>query len=84
MVGPALLFGVDLINAPGCPAMHRGIDITKLPLIGRQLPVGVHVPFTRHQIQLSFGKIGIDQRKGDAVKGQIPGRVPGILAYVGH
>ena len=64
--------------------MHRRIDVTKLPFIGRQLSIGMHVPLAGHQIQLPFGKIGIHQRKGDAVKGQIPGGIPGVLPFVGH
>ena len=40
----AVAFLVDFVDAPGCPGMHRRVDITKGPLVRRNLSVGVHVP----------------------------------------
>ena len=31
-----LLLRVDFVNPPGRPGMHRWIDVTKFPFIGRQ------------------------------------------------
>ena len=83
-VGSAALFGVDFVDAPGGPSMYRRIDIAKGPFIGRQLAVGVHIPFAGHQFELAFGEIGVDQHQGQAVKGQIPGGEPGVFPLVGH
>ena len=44
----------------------------------------MHVPFTRKEFQLALGKIGIDQRQRDAVEGEIPGGIPGVLPLIGH
>ncbi len=64
--------------------MDRRIDVAERPFVGRQLAVGMHVPLARHQQELFFGEVGVDERQGDAVKRQIPSRVPGILPLVRH
>ena len=66
------------------PGVHRRIDVAKIPFIGRDLAVGVHVALAQHQLQLLLAEVGIDQRQRDDVKGEVPGRVPGILPLVGH
>ena len=78
----ALLF--DFVNAPGRPGVHRRIDVAERPLVGRHLAVRMHVPFARHEQELLLGEIGIDERERDAVKGEIPRRVPGIFPFVRH
>ena len=83
-VGPTLLFGVDLVDPPGRPGVHRRIDVAQFPFVGRQRPVGMHVPFAGHQTQLALCKARIHQGQRDRVKGQIPGRVPRVLPLVRH
>ena len=80
----AALLAVDLEHAPGGPGVDRRVDVAEGPFVGRQLAVGVHVPFARKQDQLLLGELGIDQRQRDAVKGQVPGGIPGIFPLVGH
>ena len=55
-------FLLDLVDAPCGPGMHRRVDVAEGPFIGRQLPVGMHVPLAQHQQQLLLGEIRIDQR----------------------
>ena len=83
-VGHAAALLVDLVNAPGGPGVHRRIDVAERPLVGRQLAVGMHVPFAQQQDELLLGELGIDQRQRHAVEGQVPGGVPGILPLVRH
>jgi hypothetical protein len=44
----------------------------------------MHIPFAQEQDELRLGKIRVDQGQGNAVKGQIPGRIPGVFPFVGH
>ena len=64
--------------------MHRWVDLAEIPLIGRELAVGVQVIPTQQQRQLLLAKILIDQGDDKRVEGQVPGRVPGILPFVRH
>src|SRR5215468_10121465 len=41
---PSLLLALDLEDAPGRPPLQRWIHVVKIPFVGRQLSVGVHVP----------------------------------------
>ena len=75
---------VDFVDTPCGPGMHRRIHIAERPLVCRQLSVGMHVPLAQHQHELFLGEIGIDQRQRDAMKSQIPCRIPRILPLVGH
>ena len=77
-----LLF--DLIDSPCRPSMNWRVHVAKGPFVSRNLSVGMHVPFSRHQHQLFFSEYWIDQCKGYAVESQIPSRVPWILPLVGH
>ena len=49
-----------LVDAPACPGMHRRIDVRKVELVGRDLPIGVHVPLAQQQQQLLFGEVRIE------------------------
>ena len=82
--GRRRLLAVDLEHPPRGPGVDRRVDVAEGPLVGRELPVGVHVPLARQQHELLLGELGIDQRQRDAVERQVPGRVPGILPLVRH
>ena len=56
---------LDLVHAPRRPGVHRRIHVAERPLVGRQLPVRMHVPFAQQQDELLLGKIRIDQRQRD-------------------
>src|SRR5207253_2252806 len=63
VVGAAAHTPIDLEHAPGSPGMDRRIDVAEVPLVCRQLSVGVHVPLASHQQQLGLGEAGVDQRQ---------------------
>ena len=44
----------------------------------------MHIPLAQHQRKLIFGEIGIYERKRNAMKREIPGRIPRIFPFVGH
>ena len=64
--------------------VHGRIDVTEVPLVGRNLPVRVQVIVAQHEIELLFGEVAIDDHERDRVEGQIPGGEPGILPLVRH
>ncbi len=72
-VGLAAALAIDLVNAPRRPGVHRRIDVAEVPLVGRHLAVGVHVPFAQQQHQLLLGELRIDQREGQAMERRVPG-----------
>ena len=80
----AMQFLFDLIDTPRCPSMNGWVHVAERPFISRDLPVGVHVPFARHQDQLFFGKHRIHLRNRNAMECEIPSRVPRVLPLVGH
>ena len=84
LVSLALLPFLQAVREDRRPGVDRRIDVAEIPLVGRNLAVGVHVPLAQHQLQLLLAEIRIDERQCDHVKGQIPGRVPGILPLVRH
>ena len=63
--------------------MDRWVDIAEVPLVGRDLAVGVHVLFADREIELLLGEVGIDQQS-DSVEGQVPRRVPRVFPLVRH
>ena len=73
-----------LEDTPAGPGVDRRIDITEIPLIRRQLAVGMKVAFPGKQQQLLLGEIGVDQGQGKAMKGQVPGSKPGVFPGVRH
>ncbi len=64
--------------------VHWRVHVTEVPLIGRQLAVGVQVVPAQHQLHLLLGEIRVDDRERQGVEGQVPRRVPGVLPLVGH
>ena len=72
------------VGEDGGPGMHRRIDVAEVPLVGRDLAVGVHVALAQHQLELLLAEVRVDERQGEDVEGEVPGRVPGILPLVRH
>jgi hypothetical protein len=64
--------------------VHRRIDVRERPLVGGQLAVRVHVPLAQDEPELFLRDVGIDDGERDAVEGEVPGGVPGILPFVRH
>jgi hypothetical protein len=64
--------------------VHGRIDVTEVPLVGRNLPVRVQIVVPQHQIELLLGEVAINDHERDHVEGQIPGSEPGILPLVRH
>src|SRR5215510_5801588 len=73
-----------MVKEKGGPRVHRWVHVTEVPLIGRNLAARVKVVLPEHKVELFFGKIQIDRRKGYRMKGEVPGSIPGILPFVGH
>ena len=66
------------------PGMDRRVHVAERPLVGRQLPVGMHVPFARHDQQLRLGKLQVDGGEGDGVEGKVPRGKPRVLPRIRH
>src|SRR5215467_3775976 len=77
-----LALGIE--DCPRRQGQDRRIDIVEVPLVSRDLSVGVHVPLAQHQQDLLLGKLRIDMRKRNAVKPEVPGSEPRKLPLVGH
>ena len=43
---------LDLVDAQGRPGLDGRVDRAEVPLVGRQLAVGVHVPLAGQEQQL--------------------------------
>ena len=84
LVSLSLLRLLQAVGEDGGPGMHRRIDVAEVPLVGRNLAVGVHVALAQHQLELLLAEIRVHQRQGEHVEGQVPGRVPGVLPLVRH
>ena len=48
--------------------MHRRIDVAEVELVGRKLPVGMHVPFAEHAAELLAGEGRVEPRQGNVWK----------------
>ena len=59
--------------------MHGRVDIAKVPFIGWDLAVGLHVPLARQEIQLLLCKQGIYDGEWDAVESGVPSREEWVL-----
>ena len=44
------------------PSMDRGIDVSKIPLICRNLTIWLHIPLPSEHVKLLLSKRGIDDR----------------------
>jgi hypothetical protein len=64
--------------------MDRRVHIAKVPLIGRDLTVGMEIEPGEHEVELLLGEVGVDGRQGNGVKRQIPSGIPGVFPFVGH
>ncbi len=53
---------LDLVDAPGRPGVDGRVDVAEGPLVGRDLAVGVHVPFPEEQHELLLGEVRVHQR----------------------
>ena len=73
-----------LIDTPAGPGMNRRVHVRKSEFVCRNLPVGMHVPFTKHQDQLRLGKFRVNLCHRNHMKGKVPCRVPWIFPFVGH
>ena len=54
---------VDLKYPPGGPCVNRGIGVGKVPLVSRELAVGMEIPDIEKFEQLMLGEFRIDQAK---------------------
>ena len=84
VVGHAGALALNLEDGPRSQRQNRRIDVVKIPLVGGNLSVGVHVPLAQHQEDLLLGELRIDVGKGDAMETEIPGSEPRELPLVGH
>ena len=75
---------IHVVNPPHCPGVNGRIEIAELPLVGGQLAVGVLKLLEEQEPELVLGECGVDQREGDALECQVPGRKPRIFPLVGH
>src|SRR5262249_46780154 len=82
-INPAPLI-LDLVQEQRSPGMDRRIDVAKIPLVRRNLSIGMEIEIAQHEKLLFFGEIKIHQRQADGVEGQIPSCIPGIFPLVGH
>src|SRR5690606_26321823 len=56
----------------GSPGVHRRVDVREVPFVGRNLAIGIHIPFTSQQIQLLLRKGGINNGERDAMESSVP------------
>src|SRR5262249_19218664 len=83
-VALAGLFPLDLVNAPRRPRDDWWIYVAKVPFVGRNLTVGVLIPFAHDKIELRFGELSVNKREWNAMKRQVPRCVPGEFPFVWH
>ena len=77
----------DLLTAvepQGRPGMNRRVHIAEAPLVGGDLAVGMEILLGKHEVELLLGEVWVDDREWNGVERQVPGRVPGILPFIGH
>src|SRR5690242_13513 len=75
---------IAVVHAPNCPGVHRRIQIRELPLISRNLSIGVLELLEEHYPEILLRKFRIYQCQRRALEGQIPCCEPWILPLVGH
>src|SRR5271157_1574418 len=71
-IGHSTNAAFDFVNAPSRPSVYGRIHIAESPLVGGQLSVRMHVPFTYKKDELFFGEIWIDDGERNAMESQIP------------
>ena len=59
-VGAALDLAGDLVDAAGGVGVDRRVDVAEIPLVGRELAAGVHVPLAQEQHELTLGPLGVE------------------------
>ena len=76
--------GLALVHVQRRPRGHRRVHVAEVPLVRRDLAVGVQIPGVEQQLDLRLGEVDVDQRQRRTVKRQIPRREPRILPLVRH
>ena len=71
------LWSSHLVHTHYCPRVHWRIDVVEGKFIGRNLPIGSHVPLPQEQEKLLLGKVWVHFGEGDHVEGQIPAGILG-------
>lgn len=59
--------------------MHRRIDVAEIPLVRRDLSIGLHVPFPCQQVQLFLCKGRVYDSQRDTMEGRVPSSEEGVL-----
>ena len=62
---------LHVVDAPDRPGVHRRVQVGELPLVGRNLAVGVLELLEQQQPELLFGELRIDQ--GERLRSGTPG-----------
>src|SRR5262249_20403167 len=75
---------LDFVDPPRGPGVDRWVHIAKVPLVGWNLAIGMHVPLAKHQRELFLGEVRIYKRERNTVERQVPCRIPGVFPLVGH
>jgi len=52
---------LDRIREIGGPRVHRRVDVAEVPLVGGNLPAGVHVGVVEHQLELLLAEVLVHQ-----------------------
>lgn len=52
--------------------MDWRVNITEVPLVSRDLTIGLHVPLPRQKVKLFFGERRINHGQRDAVESRVP------------
>ena len=81
-VGLAGANPVHVEHPPDGPGVDRRVEVGKLPLVGRELAVGVLELLEEQEPELVLGEVGVDQGERDALEGEVPGREPGVFPLV--
>lgn len=59
--------------------MNWRVDIAKVPLVRRNLTIGLHVPLSRKQIKLLLCKSRVDHSKRNTVESGVPSSEEGVF-----
>ncbi len=75
---------LDAVEEERRERVHRRVHVAEVPLVGGHLAARMQVQLRQHDAQLALREVGVDHRQRDAVEGEIPRRVPGVLPLVRH